>query len=195
MSQPLLAAVGQTARFAWEANYTIADPRWRLTQLHGLYQLVLSERSAIISALAQGDAKLSSAYEYEIGLLVRDIHLHIANIENAVAFEHVESSQLGSLRAIQRPCGVNMLISGYTNPIRFALGPLAASLAAGNVTILATTMQHDHAWVSCLRKAWSKFLDPDATFLVSSCRDGDFATAIADRITIYSKCGTVHLEL
>jgi len=47
--------VVEDARKAWLSNYTIADARWRLRQLHGLHQLVLKNRETLINALAEGD--------------------------------------------------------------------------------------------------------------------------------------------
>jgi hypothetical protein len=49
-----LSDVVEAARTAWLANYTVGDKRLRLRQLHGLHQLVLNNRDAIVSALAAG---------------------------------------------------------------------------------------------------------------------------------------------
>lgn len=42
-----------SARVSWQCNYTIATARWRLTQLHGLYQLLIDRRDDIVELLSK----------------------------------------------------------------------------------------------------------------------------------------------
>jgi hypothetical protein len=55
---PSFEDVVTEARASWLANYTVGDKGWRLRQLYGLYYLVLNNRDAIVSALANGKGVL-----------------------------------------------------------------------------------------------------------------------------------------
>jgi hypothetical protein len=43
-----------SARSAWESQYTVGDPLWRLKQLYGLFQMIKENRDALVVALASG---------------------------------------------------------------------------------------------------------------------------------------------
>lgn len=45
------------ARESWNSNFTVADRRWRLSQLHRLHELVVENRDAIVSALATSEVR------------------------------------------------------------------------------------------------------------------------------------------
>ena len=55
----------ERANAAWLANYTVGDTRWRLRQLHGLHQLVIDHRDAIVSALAEVETSLIANFLME----------------------------------------------------------------------------------------------------------------------------------
>jgi hypothetical protein len=42
------------ARLSWQCNYTIGDERWRLKQLHRLYQLLLNNRDELVALVCEG---------------------------------------------------------------------------------------------------------------------------------------------
>jgi hypothetical protein len=42
------------ARDSWTSNFTAADKKWRLKQLHQLYELVMSNRDTLVATLAAG---------------------------------------------------------------------------------------------------------------------------------------------
>lgn len=65
---PSFEHVVTEARASWLANYTVGDERGRLRQLHGLYHLVLNNREAIVSALANGKKNLDSLGSREPGV-------------------------------------------------------------------------------------------------------------------------------
>lgn len=49
-----LASVLSAARSSWDSNYTIGDPRWRITQLYQLYQLLMDNRDQLVEDFSRG---------------------------------------------------------------------------------------------------------------------------------------------
>jgi hypothetical protein len=65
------------------------------------------------------------------------------------------------------------------------IGTLAASIAAGNVTILAMVADRSDPLVTCLSRAWSKYLDQRSIFLSAGFKDGSLGADDASSIFIY----------
>lgn len=121
-----------------------------------------------------------------MALLVQDIHSHIAGLSSSRP-ANIESTHLGRLEVAHRPVGVSLIVCGPHVSLRYLLGPLASSIAAGNVTVLATAAGKDHATVSTLRRAWSTYLDPDSLFLLPSPDLASIDLSLADRIAIFGE--------
>jgi hypothetical protein len=104
---------------------------------------------------------------------------------------------LGKDELIQRPQGVTLNIVSATseNLIRFSFGPLAASITAGNVVILALSLPKDHSFVSCLESGWRKYLDPDSIFFVPSFEPTEVNPESLDQISIFGMLFTKFLFL
>jgi hypothetical protein len=79
---------------------------------------------------------------------------------------------------------VSLIHSNSKNLIRHALAPLAASIAANNVVILATAAGHNHALIACLIKEWTRYLSPDSAFLVPGVSPTDIQVNGLDHIVI-----------
>ena len=116
---------------------------------------------------------------------MRDLHCHISNVDTSQQKRQVKSSQLGDVEILQQPIGVNLIISGPENPFRFLLAPLAASIASGNVTILAATAGHDQRFVSLLSRVWTKYLDRDCNFFVPTFHTSEVVAKEVDLVIIY----------
>ncbi|KAH7133858.1 hypothetical protein EDB81DRAFT_805214 [Dactylonectria macrodidyma] len=65
------------------------------------------------------------------------------------------------------------------------LGSLAASIAAGNVTILATTISSNDPLLSVLSREWAQYLDRDCNFLVPSFDLSEFDQGMVNQVVIY----------
>jgi hypothetical protein len=44
------------ARTSWLCNTTRGDARWKLKELHGLYELLMANRDEIVAAISQGNS-------------------------------------------------------------------------------------------------------------------------------------------
>ena len=124
------------------------------------------------------------AYEKEVALLIRDIHAHIADCSQSRKTQLSTSAHQGRLEVENRPSGVNVIICGPANLLRYGLSPLAASIAAGNVTLLATPRSDDLAPISCIQRLWSRFLDVDSLFFLPAFEASTLAFEDVDRIVI-----------
>jgi acyl-CoA reductase-like NAD-dependent aldehyde dehydrogenase len=130
---------------------------------------------------------LPEVYERELALLVKELDIHISNVGVPQQKRHVESSQVGEAEIFDRPVGVSLIISGAENPFRFMLAPLAASIAAGNVTILAANAATgpNQQFLSLLSRVWNKYLDRDNNLLVTTFEISDVIADQVDLVTIY----------
>jgi acyl-CoA reductase-like NAD-dependent aldehyde dehydrogenase len=106
-------------------------------------------------------------------------------VSDSQPVRQVKSLHLGEVQISSRPVGVNLIISGSDNPFRFLLAPLAASIAAGNVTILAAAASHDSRFISLLSRVWTRYLDQDCVFLVPDFQPSEVKVDEVDLITIY----------
>ena len=90
-------------------------------------------------------------------------------------------THFGSLKTSLQPLGVSLILSTSQNPLRFAFSPLAASIAARNAAILATT-RPDRLFELFQREV-SKYMD---TFIVqvTSARPSDVKAEDLDHILI-----------
>ncbi|KAM0216964.1 hypothetical protein ACHAPA_008878 [Fusarium lateritium] len=177
-----LADALASADLSWRGNYTTGDKRWKLKQLHNLYQLIIDHRDEILASLSTAIPK--HVHEQEFARLAGDISQHISLVSQPGSALSTEFSFIGKFDVVYRPVGRNLIIIGNVNPLRWIFGPLAASLAAGNVTIIATTTQNK-ALVSLLSREWHRYLDRDSVFLTTSFETSELDLDDVDRATIY----------
>ena len=114
---------------------------------------------------------------------MRDLAGHISNLSDPGPAQQVKR-RLCEMKVSPRPLGVSLVISGSDNPFRYLLAPLAASIAAGNVTIVATTTDYDRRVISILSPAFTEYLDQDCNFLVPNFEPSQLIIADVDQITI-----------
>ncbi|KAH8594885.1 hypothetical protein B0O99DRAFT_741565 [Bisporella sp. PMI_857] len=181
----LFQSTVEKANAAWLANYTVGDKRWRLQQLHGLHRLVIDNRDAIVSSLAQESQQPAFLYEREIAVFVTDLQSYISKVNsNKFTSSCVRSTTFGPVTIQERPRGVCLIISNVQNFIRFGLAPLAASIAANNVTIMATSADHNNAFISLLSQKWGKYLSPNTLFLVPGISAADIKEDAINHIAV-----------
>ncbi|KAE8446423.1 hypothetical protein EG329_012028 [Mollisiaceae sp. DMI_Dod_QoI] len=129
-------SAAHACRAAFLTAVTFRNDRWKLHQLHGLHQLLLDTREELISALAEEFSLPIAGYEREYTLLLQDIAWHYVHISKGSTTSQQRLSGTASLQSL--PVGVSLILTNSTNPFRYALAPLASSIAAGNTVILAT---------------------------------------------------------
>lgn len=94
-------------------------------------------------------------------------------------------SQRGETRVSYLPIGVNLIISESENRFRSLLLPLAASIAAGNVTIIATITGNDNGFIDLLSCLWNRYLDQDCNFFVPNFQLSELNPQEVNLISIY----------
>ncbi|RTE81526.1 hypothetical protein BHE90_003937 [Fusarium euwallaceae] len=172
-----------TARLSWQSNYTLGDPRWSLKQLHGLHQLIIDHRDEIISSVST--PRSTQYHEKELARLIFDISQHIASTNGPPSSQETDIPLLGKFVITHRPVGVSVIICGEVDPLRWMLGPLAASITAGNVTVLTTTTTTHHGpFVALLSREWANYLDRDSNLFVSSCDSSQLDIELVDKVTL-----------
>ena len=99
----------------------------------------------------------SITYERELALVVEDIAalIKIANAEPAKP--PMTKTRYGNIAEVLLPRGVSMIASRSDNPLRFAIAPLAASIAARNTIVLIVL--EPSKFVNVLRSCARKYLD------------------------------------
>ncbi|RSL83086.1 hypothetical protein CEP51_004742 [Fusarium floridanum] len=171
-----------TARLSWQSNYTLGDPRWSLKQLHRLHQLIIDHRDEIIHSISTPAS--AQYHETELARLVFDISQHAASASKPPASQETDIPLLGKFTITSRPAGVSVIVCGEGDPLRWMLGPLAASIAAGNTTVLATTVTHHDPFIALLSREWVNYLDRDSSLFVSSCDCSQLDVELVDKVTI-----------
>ncbi|RSL56830.1 hypothetical protein CEP53_006689 [Fusarium sp. AF-6] len=170
------------ARLSWQGHYTLGDPRWSLKQLHGLYQLIIDHRDEIIASVSS--PRSTQYHEKELARLVFDISQHVASINRPPSNQETNIPLLGKFAISHRPVGVSVIICGAVDPLRWMLGPLAASIAAGNTTALATTATHHDPFIALLSREWANYLDRDCNLFVPSCDYSQLDMELVDKVTL-----------
>ncbi|KAF5532890.1 proteophosphoglycan ppg4 [Fusarium mexicanum] len=160
-----LAEALKLAELSWRSNYTTGDKRWGLKQLHGLHQLLMNNRDDIIATLSTSVP--SHVHEHEFAYLITEIAGHISRFDQDGHGTAISLLPPSGLDVAYRPVGRMAIVAGNVNPLRWVLGPLAASLAAGNVTVVCLD-SHNKLFTSLLSREWTRYLDRDSTFLSTS---------------------------
>ncbi|RSL41092.1 hypothetical protein CEP54_015923 [Fusarium duplospermum] len=171
-----------TASLSWQSNYTLGDPRWSLKQLHRLHQLIIDHRDEIIRSVSTSAS--AQYHEKELARLVFDISQHVASTGKPPASQETEIPLLGKFAITSRPAGVSVIVCGEGDPLRWMLGPLAASIAAGNTTVLATTLTRSDPLIAVLSREWANYLDRDCNLFVHSCDCSQLDMELVDKVTL-----------
>ncbi|KAH8879509.1 hypothetical protein GQ53DRAFT_854586 [Thozetella sp. PMI_491] len=172
-----LASAIATARASWLFNATVADKNWALRQLHGLSKLLLDNRDEIISLLVNASGRSKLVWERELAITQLDLAEHIKTVQSA----NGQKPKSDKVHIASRPLGVSLIIANAENIFRYAVAPLAASIAAGNAVVLATVSK-DTAFELIQRKAIA-YLDQFALHLVS-CVGSEIPELDVDHVLI-----------
>lgn len=172
------------ANASWHGQFTQSQPQWKLKQIHGTYRFLMDNREDIISILSRGifscfhrviimhtlirveDNVSSEVYERQFAFLIKDIATHIQNVSSP-ATPQSNATLLGATRTSLKPVGVSLILTNSSNPLRFAIAPFVASLAAGNVVILALLEKAGSAFSRLLTDKLPHYVDRTAVFVTS----------------------------
>lgn len=195
------ASAARVCRSAFLTAITFRNDRWKLDQLRGLYQLLLNSREELISALAEGlslqvDLVFRlilgieflipiASYEREYTVALQDIAFHYLNIVEASTSSEPRLPRTASLRSI--PLGVSLILTKSNNPFRYALAPLAASIAAGNTVVLATSSKSSR-FFTLLSEIAGLYLDSHAIHIIQGLALGDPIFNEVDHVYILGEC-------
>lgn len=190
-------SLARACRSSFLTAVTFRNNRWKLHQLHGLHQLLLDAGQELISALAEGlvpyfclkheltlriEFSLPVAsYEREYTLVLQDVASHYLSAVEASTSPQRTTGGTPSLRSL--PVGVSLIITNSTNPFRFALAPLASSIAACNTVILATESKTSKFFTLLIEKA-ELYLDCQSIHIVQGLDLQDSIVNEVDHICI-----------
>ncbi|KAI5917503.1 hypothetical protein F4810DRAFT_696179 [Camillea tinctor] len=176
-----LESVVETCRQGFLTSVTFRTEKWKLSQLHGLYQLLLDLRGDILEALSQDFNITKAAYETELAIVLRDIANHYLNAQNNLIIPPWKATNKPV--SVHLPAGVSIILSKSSNPLRFGLAPLAACIVAGNSTILGTESTNSR-FFTLLSEKISHYLDSETVHVMQGFRLEDLASTKVDRIFI-----------
>lgn len=117
--------------------------------------------------------------------MVRELNGHISHLSSLKPNQEPVKSGRGENRVSYLPIGVNLVISESKNRFRSLFLPLAASIAAGNVTVIATIAGNDGDFISLFSHLWNKYLDGDCNFFVPNFRLSELDLKDVDLVSIY----------
>ncbi|KAL6704972.1 hypothetical protein ACN47E_007375 [Coniothyrium glycines] len=183
----------EIVRTSWLCNYTQGNDAWRSTQLHRLQALLFNHVDDLLDCLVGIANPLP--YEREIALLLSDIQQHLAYVDYNEKGQWLSSDHLGSLNILHQATGVSLIILGQKNFLRTACAALAASIAAGNPTVLATRAGSDDRLVSLMLSLLPRYMDSDCIALVPDFDAADLNFANADLVTIYDDSSDLYSSL
>ncbi|KAJ6287549.1 hypothetical protein J3E71DRAFT_166099 [Bipolaris maydis] len=145
--------------------------------------MLVNHSNELIGHLSDSDCPVEC--EKELALLVFDVKQHVAEIKKGKQKEKYYSKHVGHVEIQIQAVGVSMIVSGANNPAHNVIFALAASIAAVNVTVLATTIDSNNAFIALLKSLWRRYLDPDCLFLVTGIRDLTLDMGDIHMMTIY----------
>ena len=115
-----LASVLSSARSSWDSNYTIGDPRWRLTQLYRLYQLLMDNRGQLVEDFSRGSKMKGSSHHVRLlsqctncqpKRLKGNLHWQSARFTIISASCHTKSARSPSVEPESSRLHINLLAS------------------------------------------------------------------------------------
>ena len=129
-------------------------------------------------------------YEKEVAILVRDIYSHLSRLEKQMKPTKtcVFPSYIGNVSVVEKPLGVCLIVCDSNNLIRYGLAPLVASIAAGNVTILATPAGAPSRAILSLQQAWGAYMDTESIFFFAEFNPSIIEIEKLDCVRIFGQC-------
>ena len=133
-----------TAQRAYFRTGETLDVRWRIEQLKKLKSAVIAQEDMLGKALYEDLGKSPvEAYLCDIGPLIVEINEMLRGLKRWARPErHFSGLMLFpsvSTTVYKMPYGVSLIISPFNFPVLLTLGPLAASLCAGNTAVVKTS--------------------------------------------------------
>ena len=125
----------------------------------------------------------------ELATLVRELQIQIALLGNqqpigrSMGPKSSSATQRGIFSVAEKPSGVSLILSNDVNFIRYGLAPLAASIAAGNSVILASSLKSSIA--SRLQQEVDNYMDSDAIFFVPGVTAADVEIDRVNHISVF----------
>ena len=102
------------------------------------YRAQISDREQYYLINSRADTSLPSLFhERELAWVVDDIAGLIEEVSATPSKPMLDTTRFGNLFGTMEPCGVSVIVSQSDSPLRFAVAPFAASIAARNAVILA----------------------------------------------------------
>lgn len=117
--------------------------------------------------------------------MIHELNSHISYLTSLKFSQKLVKLHRGESKVSYLPTGVNLIVSEPGNRFRSLLLPLAASIAAGNVTIIATIAGSDEEFVDLLSRLWNKYLDQDCNFFVPNLRLSELDPRTVDLVSIF----------
>ncbi|OBR08118.1 hypothetical protein CH63R_09639 [Colletotrichum higginsianum IMI 349063] len=135
------------------------------------------------------------ANEKDIARLVGELSLHIQDAHQTIARPTRTASAplLGQLEVSRQPVGVSVVVFGPQNPLHWILGPLASSIAARNVTILASRAPRSDPTMALLERELPKYVDQECVLLVPSFDPANLVEGDVDLVAIYVSMAAITL--
>jgi acyl-CoA reductase-like NAD-dependent aldehyde dehydrogenase len=123
------------------------------------------------------------ASERELALTVGEIHGHLCELTYEKRTQ--PKRRPGVIEIASKPSGVCLIISGVSNLWRSAIRPLAASIAAGNVTVVAMTPNVEGQAAEIISRVWNQYLDQDCLFWLDAIQLSEVKVEGFDLVKVY----------
>jgi hypothetical protein len=115
-------------------------------------------------------------------------HIQNSGNEGGSCKNSYASKHLGQIEVVSQAAGVSLIVSGRRNSIHNILAALSASIAAGNITVLATIEDTaEDEFLSLLSRLWPRYLNSGCLFFVAGVTDFDLDERDVDLVTIYGE--------
>lgn len=121
--------------------------------------------------------------EREFALTIGEIHGHLSEL--TLEKRTQPRRRPGVVEIVSKPVGVCLIISGSSNLWRSAIRPLAASIAAGNVTVVAMPTNVEVQATEIISRVWNQYLDQDCLFLLNSIQLSEVKVVGFDLVKVY----------
>lgn len=195
---------GLRSRFDSGATRSLA---WRLRQLRGLRELLLSHSADFEAALASDLAKNATESQVtEIGFVVAEIDHTIANLRRWLKPQRVAVPLAllpGKAATVLEPVGVVLIIAPWNYPVQLLIGPLVGALAGGNAAVVKPS-ELAPATSAVIARLLPRFVDdravaviegavPETTALLAERFDHIFYTGNGRVARIVAAAAAVHL--
>src|SRR5205814_8874619 len=107
-------------------------------------------------------------FEREFALLIQEVARHISYTSKPSS-KVQQSSRSGEFTVSNRPWGISVILSASDNPLRYALAPLASSIAARNTVVLANLNSKNASLFSIIKQAMHKYMDVFSVQIIPKC--------------------------